>query len=150
MPPCIICDRAFEFAVRIVKLCDLMAARGFSARHIAGQLIRCGTSIGANAEEAQEGQTKPDFIAKMSISRKEARETIWWLRLSVRAGIVKPEDVCWELSEAKQLLAMTKAAVKTARSSPSRGLASFLVALSSLLSALCSQLSALSSLPFAL
>jgi four helix bundle protein len=72
MPPCIICDRAFLFAARIVKLCDSMATRGFGARHIASQLMH----IGANAEEAQEGQTKRDFIAKMSISRKEARETI--------------------------------------------------------------------------
>jgi|SRR5688572_23993594 len=121
MPPCIICERAFEFAARIVTLCDSMASRGFSARHIAGQLIRCGTSIGANAEEAQEGQTKPDFIAKMCVSRKEARETVWWLRLAVRTGIAKAEDVSWELGEAKQLLAMARAAVKTARSSPGRG-----------------------------
>jgi four helix bundle protein len=133
MPPCIICDRAFHFAVRIVKLCDSMATRGFAARHIALQLIRCGTSIGANAEEAQEGQTKPDFIAKMSVSRKEARETVWWLRLAVETGIAKPEEVSWELSEAKQLLAMTKAAVKTARLSPTRGTAAFLLTLCSLL-----------------
>jgi four helix bundle protein len=136
MPPCIICDRAFQFATRIVKLCDLMAPRGFSARHIASQLIRCGTSIGANAEEAQEGQTKPDFIAKMSVSRKEARETTWWLRLAVQTEIVRLEEVSWELSEAKQLLAMTKAAVKTARSSSSRGVVGVLLALGSLLSAL--------------
>lgn len=121
MPSCIICDRACEFAVRIVKLCDLLASRGFSARHVAAQLIRCGTSIGANAEEAQEGQTKPDVIAKMSVSRKEARETVWWLRLAVRTRIASAEEVNWELSEAKQLLAMTKAAVKTARASPNRG-----------------------------
>jgi len=47
-------------------------------RHIASQLIRCGTSVGSNAEEAQEGQTKPDFIAKMAVSRKESRETQYW------------------------------------------------------------------------
>jgi four helix bundle protein len=94
------------------------------------------------AEEAQEGQTKPDFIAKMSVSRKEARETIWWLRLALQTGIVKLEEVSWELSEAKQLLAMTKAAVKTARSSPSRGVVSVVLALCSL--ALGSLLSALS------
>jgi four helix bundle protein len=136
MPPCIICDRAFEFAARIVKLCDAMASRGFSARHIASQLIRCGTSIGANAEEAQEGQTKPDFIAKMSVSRKEAREAIWWLRVVVRTGIATADEVGWELSEAKQLLAMTKAAVKTARGSPNRGLAILVLALCPLLYAL--------------
>ena len=133
---CIICDRAFVFASKIVKLCDSIAKRGFSARHIASQLIRCGTSIGANAEEAQEGQTKPDFIAKMSVSRKEARETVWWLRLAVATRIVTPEEVVWELSEAKQLLAMTKAAVRTARLSPSRGEVGLLLAFCSLLYAL--------------
>ncbi len=66
----IICDRAFEFASRLLKLCDRMHERGPSARHIANQVIRCGTSIGANAEEAQEGQTKADFIAKLSVSAK--------------------------------------------------------------------------------
>lgn len=64
---------------------------------------------------------KPDFIAKMSVSRKEARETVWWLRLAVRTRIASAEEVNWELSEAKQLLAMTKAAVKAARASPNRG-----------------------------
>lgn len=72
----------------------------------------------------------------MSVSRKEARETVWWLRLAVQTGIAKPEEVSWELSEAKQLLAMTKAAVKTARSSPTRGVGAFLLALCSLLYAL--------------
>ena len=121
MPPCIICDRAFEFAARLVTICNSIASRGFSARHVATQLIRCGTSIGANAEEAQEGQTKPDFIAKMSVSRKEARETVWWLRLAIKTGVVRQQEVDWELSEAIQLLAMTRAAVKTARASPNRG-----------------------------
>ena len=123
MPPCIICDRAFEFARRIIELTDRLAQRGFGALHIATQLIRCGTSIGANAEEAQEGQTKADFIAKMCISRKEARETVWWLRLAIATRKVTAEEVNWELNEANQLLAMTKAAVRTARSSQSRGVA---------------------------
>src|SRR5688572_1989595 len=93
----IICDRAFNFACRIVKLCDRMSKRGFSARHIAGQLIRCGTSIGANAEEAQEGQSKADYIAKMCVSSKESRESNWWLRLARATGIVTAEEIEWEL-----------------------------------------------------
>src|SRR5688572_33510204 len=121
MPPCIICDRSFEFARRIIDLSERLSQRGFGALHIARQLIRCGTSIGANAEEAQEGQTKADFIAKMCISRKEARDTIWWLRLAVATGNVRADEVPWELSEANQLLAMIKSAVRTARSSQSRG-----------------------------
>jgi len=110
-----ICGRAFEFAVRIVKLCDRMAARGFGASHIAKQLVRCGTSIGANAEEAQEGQSKADDIAKMCVSSKEARETAWWLRLAIAISSVKPAEVDWELREANELRFMIRAAIRTAR-----------------------------------
>ena len=98
-----------------------MATRGFSARHVAGQLIRCGTSVGANAEEAQEGQTKADYISKMSVSSKESRESGFWLRLAVATGIVKKGEVDWELREANELRFMIRAAIRTARSRPDRG-----------------------------
>lgn len=62
--------------------------------------MRCGTSIGANAEEAQDGQTKPDYIAKMSVSRKESRETLYWLRLAIRINLVTKPEIAWELQEA--------------------------------------------------
>jgi four helix bundle protein len=117
----IICDRAFQFAVRVVKLCDRLAERGFGARHIAKQLVRCGTSIGANSEEAQEGQTKADYIAKMSISSKESRESGYWLRLAIATGYAKKAEVEWELSEASEIRFMIRAAIRTARSSPDRG-----------------------------
>ena len=117
----VICDRSFEFASRALKLCDRIWERGPSARHVASQLMRSATSIGSNAEEAQEAQTKADFIAKMSISRKEAREACWWLRLAVEANIATPDEVAWELHEANQLLAMIRAAIRTARSSENRG-----------------------------
>ena len=95
--------------------------RGFGARHIAQQLIRCGTSVGANADEAQEGQSKADYIAKMSVSSKEARESAWWLRLAVAASCVKPTEVAWELKEANEIRFMIRAAIRTARSSTDRG-----------------------------
>ena len=59
----------------------------------------CATSIGSNAEEAQEAQTKPDYIAKMAVSRKESRETLYWLRIAVRAGVVTSGEMAWELNE---------------------------------------------------
>ena len=117
----IICERAFEFAARILKLCERLWDRGPAARLIASQLLICGASIGANAEEAQDGQTKPDFCAKLSISRKESRETRYWLRLAVRANVVAAKEVEWELSEVNQLRAMIVAAIKTGQSSSSRG-----------------------------
>jgi len=63
MSDSVICDRAFEFARRVLKLSEKLATRGFAGRHVAAQLLKCGTSIGANADESQEAQTKADFIA---------------------------------------------------------------------------------------
>jgi four helix bundle protein len=117
----IICQRAEVFAVRILRVRDLMDSRGASGRHVASELRRCGPSIGANAAEAQEGQTKRDFIAKLSIARKESRETLFWLRTAIRTNVVSPDEVDWELGEAGQLRAMIVAALRTAQSNPYRG-----------------------------
>src|SRR5437762_2940923 len=103
MSESIICNRSFEFAVRILKLCATLWNRGPIARHIASQLMKCGTSIGSNAEEAQEGQTKPDYIAKMAVSRKESRETRYWLRIALRAEAVTAAEIAWELREVGEL-----------------------------------------------
>jgi four helix bundle protein len=69
----------------------------------------------------KDSRTKPDFIAKMAISRKESRETGYWLRLSVAAGLIKRDHVSWELDEADQLRRMIRAAIMTAESSDDRG-----------------------------
>ena len=98
-----------------------MTTQGATARHIASELARCATSIGANAEEAQDAQSKKDFIAKMCIARKEARETIYWLRLAKGTGLSRQDDLTWEITEAGEIRAMIVAAVKTAQSNSSRG-----------------------------
>ena len=121
MTDSIICSRAFAFAVRITEVCRQLFKGDFVAQFFAKQLLRSGTSIGANAEEAQEGQTKKDFVAKMSISNKEARETSWWLRLAVAAGSIKKEAVTWEMGEAQELRLMIRSAIRTAKSSSYRG-----------------------------
>ncbi|HEX8845810.1 MAG TPA: four helix bundle protein [Pyrinomonadaceae bacterium] len=69
-------SRTFEFAVRIVNLCRRLDEQPGVGRTIGRQLLRSGTSIGANVEEAQAGQSKADFISKISIALKEARETL--------------------------------------------------------------------------
>ena len=117
----IIVERSFAFACRIVKLCERLWERGPAGRHLATQLLKCGTSIGANAEEAEGGQTKPDFIAKLSVSKKESRETIFWLRLAAATGVATKRETQWELDEARQLRAMITQAIKTAQSSSWRG-----------------------------
>ena len=74
-------ERAFSFAVRIVKLCQFLENHTDVSKNLIRQLLNAGTSVGANLEEAQAGQSKPDFISKNAISLKEARESNYWLRL---------------------------------------------------------------------
>jgi four helix bundle protein len=99
----IIHERAFQFCCRIVKLCERLSAKGFAGRKIADNLFDSGTSIGANAAESQGGQTKPDFIAKLAIARKESWESIYWLRLAISTDVITKQEVAWELDEAQQL-----------------------------------------------
>ncbi|WP_199304042.1 MULTISPECIES: four helix bundle protein [Cyanophyceae] len=74
-------ERTLEFAVRIVKLCQVLSRAAGVNQPLIKQLIRPGTSIGANVEEAQPAQSRADFIHKMQIALKELRETRYWLRL---------------------------------------------------------------------
>jgi len=76
----IVAQKAFDFSVRIVKLCRYLKTKGVE-QSLRNQLLRCGTSIGANIEEATAAQSKKDFIAKLSISLKECRECRYWLKL---------------------------------------------------------------------
>ncbi len=71
----LITDRTFEFAVPIVNLCKVLDEKPGIGRTLAKQLIRSGTLIGANVEESQAAQSTADFISKLEISLKEARET---------------------------------------------------------------------------
>jgi four helix bundle protein len=75
-----ITDRTFAFAVRIVKLCRELTRNPVN-RVLGGQLLKAGTSVGANVEESQAAQSKADFVSKSTIALKEARETNYWLRL---------------------------------------------------------------------
>jgi four helix bundle protein len=116
----IISERSFRFGCRIVKLCEILWKRGPAARRVADQLFDSGTSIGANSAESQGAQTKPDFIAKLSIARKESWESIYWLQIAIATSITTKEEVAWELDEAQQLRAMITQAVITAQSSSDR------------------------------
>jgi four helix bundle protein len=76
--------RTFDFALEIIEAYKFLVNKHEYV--LAKQLVRSGTSIGANVHEAQAAQSKKDFIAKMAIASKEARETHYWLRLLDRAG----------------------------------------------------------------
>jgi four helix bundle protein len=107
--------KSFEFALDIIQLyCELQNKREFV---LSRQLLRSGTSIGANVEEASAGQSRKDFIAKMSIASKEARETKYWLRLIQEAKMVDL-DVSSELNKANELIRILTSIVKTSSENP--------------------------------
>ena len=77
-------DRTFDFALEVIDLYKFLI--GNKEYVLSKQVLRSGTSIGANVQEAQAAQSKADFISKMSIASKEARETKYWLRLLSKSG----------------------------------------------------------------
>ena len=82
-----ITERSFDFAVKVVELYkNLISDKKEFV--LSRQMLRAGTSIGANVAEAQRGQSKPDFISKINIALKEAIETVYWLRLLNRTGYI--------------------------------------------------------------
>ncbi|MBV9215085.1 MAG: four helix bundle protein [Acidobacteria bacterium] len=78
-----ITQRSFDFATRIVKLCRYLEKKSDVSRTLISQLLDAGTSVGANLEEAEAGQSRRDFVHKNAIALKEARETRYWLRLII-------------------------------------------------------------------
>jgi four helix bundle protein len=110
-----LCERTFAFATRIVCLCrELDRSRGVS-RTLCRQLLRSGTSIGANVEEGQCGQSRADFVSKMQIACKEARETHYWLRLIVATDLVAPERLSPLVQESDELVAILTTIIKNTK-----------------------------------
>ena len=108
-------ERSFEFACRIGLVVDYMERRSRS-HVIANQLLRSGTSIGANLHEAHSAQSKPDFAHKCSIALKEARETQYWLRLISATKRIPAKRLENLLDEANQIVAILSTIVKKAAS----------------------------------
>ena len=105
-------DMSFEFAVRIVNLYKYLT--GECKEYVMSkQLLRCGTSIGANVAEAQRGQSKADFYAKMCIALKEANETQYWLKLLHRTEHLSSPQFDSIYADSAQLLGLLTAICKT-------------------------------------
>lgn len=98
-----IVERTFEFAVRIIQLCGKLDERPGVGRVMMSQILRAGTSVPANVEEAQAAQSKADFVSKMSIALKEARETHLRLRLLATAKIFPDKQLQPLVEEADQV-----------------------------------------------
>ena len=112
----IISEKSFEFSVRIVNLAKHL--RSSKKEFILSkQILRCGTSIGANIAEAQRGQSTADFAAKMTISLKEANETQYWLRLLFRTNYISEKEYNSLNADLDEILSLLTAICKTVTNS---------------------------------
>jgi four helix bundle protein len=109
-------ERAFEFACRVVELHRFVYKSEPSLRDISRQATSAATSVGANLEEADAAQSRPDFISKCNISLKEAREARYWLRVLART--LKSKRLAPLMAESTELIAILTAIVKKARDRP--------------------------------
>ncbi len=108
----IVAEKSFQFSLKIISLYrELIRENEYV---LSKQLLRSATSIGANIEEALAGQSKKDFITKMSIASKEARETRYWLRLLDKSQLIK-NDYTDYLKDNEELINMLTAIVKTSQ-----------------------------------
>lgn len=112
MPGNRVLERSYRFALRTVALGrELRKQRELE---LAGQLLRSGSSIGANVEEAQAGFSRREFAAKMGIAAKEARESLYWHRLIRDSGTRSGVDIDSMIEDATELVRLLTAIVRTA------------------------------------
>lgn len=107
-------DKSYNFALRIVKLYKYIVAEK-KEYVLSKQILRAGTSIGANIEEANQAQSKPDFIHKLSISQKESFETDYWLRLLRDSEYLTETQANSLLNDCRELQKLITASIKTAK-----------------------------------
>ena len=105
-------DKSFAFALQIIKLSRHLK-EGYNEYDIARQILKSGTSIGANIREAKNAQSPSDFISKMSIALKEADETQYWLELIHAADMMTPIDYQSADKDLREIIAMLVSSTKT-------------------------------------
>lgn len=110
----LIVDKSMAFAVRIVRLYQHLASDK-KEKVLSKQVLRSGTSIGANIREAVRGHSKADFIAKMQIALKEASETEYWIELLQKTDYITGQAGESLLTDCRELLRMITAIIKTAK-----------------------------------
>jgi four helix bundle protein len=109
-------ERSFKYALRAIKLYQCLQEGKDGAGWIIGkQYLKSATSIGANVEEAQSGESRADFIHKYSIAQKEARESLYWLHLLAESGIVPNNRLIALTRETEELVAIITAIIVTAK-----------------------------------
>jgi len=115
-----ITDRTFNFAVRIVNLCKALDEKPGVGKVLYKQLIRSGTSIGANVEESQSAQSKADFLSKLQIALKEAKETKYWLKILIASNIVEENKLLSLIKENEEIIKVIAAIVVKTKQNQSK------------------------------
>lgn len=110
-------DRTKLFGIRIIKASQYLIEQKGVARILANQLLRSGTSIGANSHEAVSAQSTKDFLSKYSIALKEARETEYWLTIIIESGLVNSDRFKPLLNECDQIIRILVATTKKIKDS---------------------------------
>ena len=106
--------RTFEFGIRIVRAVEALP-RSETAREIGRQLLRAGTSVGANYRAAARAKSRADFVAKLGIVEEECDEAAYWMEVIIALKILKPTRLTRLHTESAELLAIVVASIKTAR-----------------------------------
>ena len=108
-----IVDLTYQFGVRIVKFYKYLTTKQVYV--LSKQLLRCGTSIGANVHESIHAQSKADFISKMNIALKEADETDYWLRLLRDSDVIEENEYASLQKDVKQIIGTLVKIIKTSK-----------------------------------
>lgn len=107
-------SKSYRFAVRIVKLCKYLQAK-HKEHVLSKQLLRCGTSIGANVAESQQAQSKADFVSKLNIALKEAAETEYWLHLLYETEYLTEAQFRSVISDCDEIKSLLVTIVKSSK-----------------------------------
>ena len=107
-------DKSFRFAVRIVNLCRYLQAEQ-KEYILTKQLLKSGTSIGANVSESQQAQSRPDFVSKLNIALKEAYETNYWLRLLHETNFLTGDAFQSIITDCQELERLLISIIKTSK-----------------------------------
>jgi len=117
MTPDELSDRLWKFAARVGKVVNALPDTRLG-RHVAGQLVRCGTAPGPNYDEGCAAESRADFAHKLSIALKELKETRGWLKFCVIAELLNDKQIAPLLDEAEQLIRIVASSIITAKNKP--------------------------------
>jgi four helix bundle protein len=114
MSPEVFKKRTKTFALRIIKVAEQLP-KGTAGSVIGRQLLRCGTSVGANYRAACRARSHADFVSKLGIVEEECDESLYWMELLIESGAMKPKRLSMLMKEAGEILGMVVQSINTAR-----------------------------------